>query len=141
LGVLCRGTDYLKLRPTGHPIQPSIEMTVKKAKELMGKWSCNRLYLCTEDSACVSAFRDAFEVELAYIDRNYVGDTGTDFVTRVHFERDADARLQGYEYLLQIMILAKCDCLLAGACGGSIGAELLSDGYKQEYIWNLGQYE
>lgn len=141
LGVLCRGTDYLKLRPTGHPIQPSIEMTEKKAKELMKKWSCNRLYLCTEDSVCVDSFRDTFGTELVYVDRKYVGDTGTDFVTRVRFERDDDARLQGYEYLLQILILAKCDCLLAGACGGSIGAELLSDGYEQEYIWNLGQYE
>lgn len=34
LGVLMRGTDYVALKPKGHPIQPQPEVLLKKAKEI-----------------------------------------------------------------------------------------------------------
>lgn len=140
LGILCRGTDYLRLRPTGHPIQPSVEMMLDKAENLVNEWKCNKLYLCTEDGEIIDSFQHRFRNKVIFYNREYVKDTGTDYVTKVRFDRDDDARLQGEEYLIQILLLTKCTCLLAGACGGTVGAEILSNGYEHEYIWDLGKY-
>lgn len=140
LGVLCRGTDYVKRRPEGHPIQPIPQDVVVKSRELMERWQCTRIYLCTEDASILSLFQNAFDQRCCFLGRNYIEDIGDDVVTRVQFDRDDDQRLQGEEYLLQVLILSKCHFLLAGQCGGTLGAELLTKGYEQEYIWDLGRY-
>ena len=48
--------------------------------------------------------------------------------------------LGGRAYLINILLLAKCNCLVAGSVGGTYGAILLSDGYEYEYVFDLGVY-
>ena len=38
------------------------------------------------------------------------------------------------------MLLARCDCLVAGSVGGTYGALLMSKGYDYEYVYDLGVY-
>ncbi len=140
LGVLCRGSDYLRLKPTGHARQPEPEQCIEKTKELMKVWNCNKVYLSTEDERILQLFRKELENGLFYYDKAYIKDPGTGYVTQVRLDRFDDARKQGEEYLIQILILSKCNALLAGACGGTIGAELFSKGYEREFIWDLGLY-
>lgn len=140
LGVLCRGTDYLRLKPTGHAKQPEPMQCVEKTKELMREWNCNRVYLSTEDKDILALFQRELPETITFFEKEYVKDSGNGYVTQVHFNRTEDARKQGEEYLTQILILSKCTCLLAGPCGGTIGAELFTRGFEKEYIWDLGVY-
>jgi len=140
LGVLCRGTDYLRLKPTGHAKQPEPMQCVEKTKELMREWNCSRVYLSTEDKDILALFQRELPGVITFFEKEYVQDSGNGYVTQVHFDRAEDARKQGEEYLVQILILSKCTCLLAGPCGGTIGAELFTKGFEKEYIWDLGVY-
>ncbi|MEI3521715.1 MAG: hypothetical protein V8Q40_11990 [Anaerosacchariphilus sp.] len=53
LGVLCRGTDYVKLKPYAHPIQPRVEDNIKLVLKKMKEWDCEYIYLATEDSGYI----------------------------------------------------------------------------------------
>ncbi len=141
LGVLCRGTDYVVQRPKNHPVQPTLDEMVIKAKKLRKAWNCHIIYLCTEDAQILERFRQEFRDRITYLNKNYIRDIGTKQVAEITYEREDDVRRQGEEYLIQIGILARCQCLLAGPCGGTVGAELLTDGYEHEYVWNLGVYQ
>lgn len=140
LGVLCRGTDYLSLKPSMHPIQPNPSDVVLKTEELLQKWNCDSIYLSTEDQTILDLFKNAFGDRLNYLERPYVENVGKEPVTQVDFHRKDDRRIQGEEYLTQVLILSRCTCLLAGQCGGTLGAELFSDGYEEEMVWDLGRY-
>ena len=58
LGVLCRGTDYVSLRPYNHPVQPSVSEMLQKAGEMLRCYKLEHIYLVTEDEG----IRRAFEV-------------------------------------------------------------------------------
>ncbi len=141
LGVLCRGTDYLRLQPTGHARQPEPRQCIKKTKELMELWNCSKIYLSTEDESILRMFQAEFTDCLCFYNKEYAKDSGEGYVTQIHYDRIDDARKQGEEYLIQILLLSKCNCLLAGACGGTIGAELFTKGFEKEFIWDLGVYD
>ena len=47
---------------------------------------------------------------------------------------------KGINYAASILALARADYLIAGNTSGSIAAQLLSDGYKYEHIYDLGRY-
>lgn len=49
LGVLCRGTDYVSLRPYNHPVQPSVPNMLQKADEMLRYYKLEYIYLVTED--------------------------------------------------------------------------------------------
>lgn len=48
LGVYIRGTDYVKLKPSGEYIQPSIEQVKYKIREFENKYNVP-IFLVTED--------------------------------------------------------------------------------------------
>lgn len=49
LGVICRGTDYLALKPSGHPVQPEIKDVIAYCKKYMEKNKYDAIYLATEE--------------------------------------------------------------------------------------------
>lgn len=139
LGVLCRGTDYLQQRPYNHPMQPKTEAVIAKCREVMKEYGCSRIYLCTEDQRIWDQMQEAFpEQILSYQKRRYQTGSGENI-------NDAgNAVMSPYErnleYLISIGILARCDCLVAGAAGGTYGALLLTKGYEYEYVFRIGRY-
>ena len=61
LGVLCRGTDYVKMRPEGHPVQPTAEEMIIKTKEILKKNpEIEQIYLATEDASVSQKFYECF---------------------------------------------------------------------------------
>ena len=145
LGVLVRGTDYTNLRPTGHPVQPEVPRVIEDARLLMESEGYEYIYLATEDGRIDKAFRDVFGDKLLINNRNYYDEIYNnqkiELIKDVHFDRDNDDYLKGVEYLSSIVILSKCDSLLAGNCGGSQAAVFLNRlKYKKCNIYNLGLY-
>ena len=140
LGVLCRGSDYVNNRPKNHPIQPDPEDVIIKAKEIIKKYKCRWIYLATEDEKIYQRFYEVFGDELKVTTARRCGDTGKTNINDIGFQRENDKYLKGKEYLINIMLLAKCDCLLAGSVGGTYGALLMSQGYEYAHIYDLGVY-
>ena len=140
LGVLCRGTDYLLLKPHGHPIQPMPEEVIRKCREIMEKQKCDCIYLATEDQSIYTLFEQNFPGKIySYQKKRYeMHEAG-------YLNDVIGDQIKPYErnlaYLISIGILAKCNCLIAGAVSGTYGALLLTEGYEYQYIYQLGRYE
>lgn len=67
---------------------------------------------------------------------------GHKLIGEVHHKRKNDAYLSTLEYFSSVNLLSKCTGLVAGNCGGSVGAALLNNGkYEYMYIFNLGTYK
>ncbi len=141
LGVLCRGTDYLKLRPTGHPIQPSRDQMINKCKESLEKWKCDVIYLATEDEAIWKDFKEEFSGRVfSYQKDHYSARSGELIGITLLKEKNEAPSTWNVPYVISISILAKCHCLVAGATSGSAAALIMSSGYENAYIFDLGTY-
>lgn len=141
LGVLCRGTDYVNNHPKNHPIQPSAEQVIEKAEQIMKEKNCEYLYLATEDEDIYQSFAKAFGEKLKVTDARRCKNTGNRNINEISYERERDRYQKGKEYLLNILILSKCHCLVAGEVGGTYGALLMTKGYEYQYVFDLGLYQ
>lgn len=141
LGVLCRGTDYRNLKPSGHPVQPEIPDMIEKVKEVFEKYQCDYIYLATEDEEILNAFKAEYDEKLKFHDTVRYRDTGDGNINLIS-EKNADKtpKDRGLDYLFEIGILSKCNCLVAGSVGGTYGAMLLDEEYEYWYIYDLGMY-
>lgn len=71
VACVLRSTDYTKLCPKGHPIQPSVEETFVKLREVMRKYEIEYVYLATEDLYIAEAFRKEFPNHVIENKRRY----------------------------------------------------------------------
>lgn len=146
LGVLFRGTDYSKGKPSGHPIQPNLNQMIEKVDEYVREYDYKYIYLATEESEAEKCFMEHFPGMILVNNRKYYDDLGIDFsktsIGNVRFKRNNDEYLKGLEYLSSINILAKCDSLIAGGCAGTYAALIMNNqNYKHTFIWDLGVYK
>jgi len=150
LGVSVRGTDYSRLRPAGHPIQPSTEDLIDIVKSLKAEWSFERILLATEEEAVVDSFKSAFPEQVFAIDRMRLKAKDHDmhtkyrpgeFVGAARFERPLDKYKTGLEYLTEIVLLSRCDYLLTGLTSGAAAAVFINGNkYIDKRIIDLGVY-
>jgi len=136
VGVCCRGAGYRKARIKNHPIQPEVGDLIEKTKEMMKKTGCTKVYLSTEDGDIVKQFEEVFGAQLFVKQRNffYFDEQGK------AIRRDHSKRRKGEDYLLQLLLLSKCDCTVSARCSGAVGAALMSEGYEDAYYFDLGEY-
>ncbi len=144
LGVLMRGTDYISLKPKGHPIQPNTEDVINKTQELMNNNKYRAIYMATDDETYFDAFTGKFGSEKVlsnkrvYYDKKYIPG---DLIGRVHFDRDNDNYKKGLEYLSSMVLLSRCGSLVAGNCGGTKFALLYTDKpFEDCIVFNKGLY-
>ncbi len=146
LGCLGRGTDYLDLKPKGHPIQPSIEELIQKSKQIMEEQNLEYIYLATEEKKIADNFKKSFpgkilENKRYYYDEDYDKNDKISRVSQVSFNRENDDFLKALEYISSITLLSKCNSMVAGLCGGSEAAVYLNGGkYDICYIFDKGIY-
>lgn len=140
VGVKCRGTDYLRARPEGHPRQPSVEQIIQKTEEVMQNMDCNKVFLATEDEKIYAAFVRYFKDAVVTNKQEYVHYEKGPIGQVVYREDTKEKYMEGLEYLSQIVILSRCNCFVAGLTSGTIGAMLLTRGYEYSYIFDLGLY-
>ena len=141
LGILCRGTDYLQGRPSGHPVQPEPCDVIDKAREMMVRLDCRHIYLATEDEEIYRLFRDAFGDAVKTAQKKRIKTTGDENVNDAFSAGKITPKEIGTEYLISVLILARCTALLAGNAGGTHGALLLTEGYEETYVYDLGLYD
>lgn len=145
LGVLCRGTDYTATRPKGHPIQPERADMLKKVHAVYEAGGYEYVYLATEEGEYDRLFRGEYGDRLLINRRNYYDQVFAEqkltLIKDVHFDREDDEYLKGLEYISSLQILAHCDGLVAGNCGGTQAAVLWNgDRYGEAHVFDAGEY-
>lgn len=139
LGVFLRGTDYLRLKPAGHPIQPDTRDVINKAHEFIDKYDINKIFIVTEDRSLYNMFRDEFGNMLFSIDNNYISNYQEGYVYSCM--ANMDPYQKGLTYLTKMLLLNECDYLVSTLTNGSLFSLAMKEGdFKDKYIFNLGKY-
>jgi len=139
LGVLARGTDYIKIRPKGHPIQPDIDTLIEKCEEMMAEYDCEYLFVATEDKDFDNKFKEKFGNRYICNERCYI-DYKEGLLADVPSENGNEIRTRGLQYLSNLNILSKCNVLIGGQTNGLVGAVLMAEGFEHLYVFDLGYY-
>lgn len=140
LGVLCRGTDYIQLRPKEHPIQPTVTEMIEKVREIQSKKGYEVIYLATEDQEIYECFQAEFGDQLIGSMDKKIRCTKAEYLNTIYEENQIDIRTNSLEYVASIYILSKCNALIAGRTSGSVAAFIMSEGYEYFYFFNKGRY-
>ena len=140
LGVLCRGTDYTNTRPKDHPIQPDIADVLDKVDEVLKQQKCSYVYLATEDDDIYAVFERQYGAKLKVLKTRRYHNTGQENINDISAKSGESKYQLGRDYLMTILLLADCNCLVAGSAGGTYGALLMGKEYEYQYIFDLGTY-
>lgn len=146
LGCLVRGTDYVRLKPTGHPVQPNVEDIMDKCEQMLLEESLEYIYLATDEYKVKEMFDKRFPGKILTNKRRYYDKYNEDetlqTIYAVENDRENDEFYRELEYLSSLYLLSKCDSLTGGWCGGT-GAAVFMNGnqYKRMEIFDLGFYD
>lgn len=141
IGVVNRGSDMINA--SGHSIQPDIQEVISVTKEMLLKWNCQYVFLATEEAQSLELFKNAFGDKLLYntSERVKIYEKGMPY-TDVCFGRENDKFNKGLEYLTTVVLLSKCNCLVAPLVGATAGALGMNSGcYENTHIFDLGEYK
>lgn len=145
LGVLCRGTDYVTLRPLGHPVQPTLEQVFSLVETKMVELNIDYIYLATEEKSIKEQFDKKFPGKVLVNKRTYYDDyykNKCTYIREVDFKRENDNYYKGLEYLSSIVILSRCNALIGGNTGGSCAAMFMNNmNYEYSCLFDLGCYD
>ena len=140
LGIQCRGTDYTRHKPKDHPVQPSPEMVIEKAEQIIIENGFNKIFLATEDGCVFRTFKTHFGDILVSSDKDYTDYDGNAWINAI-LPHEEQAKLDhGMAYLISMALLTRCHGFLAGKTSGSVGVMLLSRGFEYSYFFDLGYY-
>ena len=140
LGVLCRGTDFVKEKPHGHPIQPDIATVIHDVENAMVKYGFTQIYLATEDIYIYRQFKDKFGNKIiTYVipDVKYEGGA---YLKNV-YQTTEYLKQNGLNYLTSIWILSHCNGLVGGITSGTLAALLFGDNFEYVFYYRLGYYD
>lgn len=142
LGVLARGTDYVKTHLLNHPIHASLDMICKKIDDVMVQWNLKYIYVATEDASYCRLFKEKYGDKVFFTDQERFEVNDGELLSDLH-RRQGKVRSGfelGMDYILSIDLLSKCNSLVAsGGCGGLSEAVKQNAGkYKNMYVFDLG---
>lgn len=141
LGIFVRGTDYVALRPYGHPIQPDTKMLAEKIDEYLLRYpNIEKIFVVTEDYAIYTELEKKYGTKVFCSDDKFVKDYDGKAWIYKYFDDNPYER--GLNYLVRIILLSKCNYLIAGMANGIefIENELTSN-YEDKFIFDLGLYD
>lgn len=144
LGLYLRGTDYVKLKPTGESVQPTVEMVINKADELMVELGLKKVFLVTEDAQIYEKIRNHYgdKLETVSFDRYIDKYDGKNFLANNDkiMELSESPYKRGLYYLVKILLLSQCACIVGGKTCGSWAACCFADNNVRKEIFDLGIY-
>lgn len=143
LGVHLRGTDFIKLEPKNHPIQPVPSEVLERVKIALLEWNCDHVYLATEDADIYDFFQSDLGEKL--IRHNVIRWRKEDLgltKSNANVFSDVHKRINsGSEYLCNMYLLSQCSCFISGNTRGALGVMLMTEGFDEYYTYNLGLYK
>jgi hypothetical protein len=140
LGILCRGTDYLALKPSGHPIQPSPQEVIEKAKEMVTRFGYDSIFLATEDIHIAQLFKRTFGKRVIMNQDFFIEYDNRSFLSDLKKKSVFQTIQADIKYLVAIHHLANCKSFIAGRTSGSVGVMLFPHHFESVYFWEKGLY-
>ena len=143
IGVLVRGTDYIKLRPVGECVQPSVEEVFCEVDKMLLKYARKKIFLVTEDNDIFLKFKSKYGDLLLTIGDDFLV---KDYKGKSFLSKDGslsnDKKGLAEMYLTKIILLSKCKYLVSGITYGSRFAYVLNmNQYEDVHIFDLGIYK
>ena len=134
LGVKIRGTNYVSDRPKGHSIQPNIEQVISDVKIFDEKYKYDFIFFTTEDENILNKFVKEFDNKLKVL-------YPKDFKNVTNYDERVNRKLSSVKnYLLDVIILSKCLDIIASQNSGCTGAFIMTEGFRNKKIYELGLY-
>ena len=131
LGVLIRGTDYLK-RQIDHPIPARVEQVIPDVKEFDRKYNYDFIYLATEDKNIKKKFMPEFENKAKYLEPDL----------HKKFNNEIEKFLNDVKnYIFAMIILSKCLDLIACRTSGAAAVFVLTEGFRHSKVYDFGVYK
>jgi len=142
LGVFIRGTDYIKLKPIGHPVQPTIEQLIEKIHEFTDEWNFEYIYLVNEEQETHNKFKEVFgDKYISTNSKRHNNYKENKLIGEVRFNRKNDRYHTNLDYLTDVVLLSRCDYFIGSIANGSGTAlEINGNMYIDKYIFDLGSY-
>lgn len=128
LGISVRGASYGAKQVPGHPVQPAVHKLLQAAEEVVEEWGADYIFFACEMSTIVDEMRNQFGDRLLVLPRHRydVLPTKEDDPLYVPGERYQT----NLDYLTEMVLLSRCDSLLAGMSGG----------VRAAIVWNANAY-
>jgi len=140
LGVLARGTDYIKVKPKNHPIQPNIEEFFEQIDSMLNvDEELQIIFLATEDRFIYEQFNEKYADLIVtspgeYIDSRNIADYISNYIKN-------DGYIRGKDYLLRLLVLSMCKSFVGGMTSGSkFVVNINAKRFNQCYIFDKGYY-
>lgn len=143
LGVYIRGTDYVKLQPSGEYVQPDVNMLIEKISDFLKKYKDVDIFLVTEDGEIYDRIKDTFgeKVKTVSFDTHIYNYSGNDFLSKsgaLPVNRSKNA----INYLVKMILLSKCKYFIGSITMGSMFSYGLNGNkYEYSYLFDLGLYK
>ena len=121
LGVIVRGTDYIKLKPKNHPVQPDVEEIISKVQSLLETNKYSGIYIATDEERIYKQFVDifgnnrVFHNSREYYDEIYRKDNLYQ-ICDARKNRKNDQYFNSLEYISSMFILSECKGIMGGNC-------------------------
>lgn len=139
IGVLARGTDYVQMRPKGHPVQPTVEQIARKIRAIdVEEGRECKIYLVSEDSLIRTQFLELYgESRVILPKQDPISYKSELLMNNAEVKGNIElARL----YMKAIYDLSRCSYLIAGQTSGSMAAAILSQPSQKRFFFELGVY-
>ena len=145
LGLYLRGTDYTKLKPSGHPIQPTVKQAVDVVDEFIKKYAVDKIFLVTEDGDIYKKVREKYKSKCIIVsyDSFIEGYNGKKFLShdKCIESLSTSPYQRGMNYLIKLLILSNCAYFVGGDTMGSWATMIFAGNrYKEKYVFDLGFY-
>ena len=143
LGVKIRGTDYITRKPRWHPIPPKVEDTINDVKKMDIKNNYDWIFFASEDEQIKEKFIKEFEGKIKYLNPNiklnyYINNRTNDLLVK---QKEICGNLEyAKNYVMNIYILSKCIDIVMTRGSGGAGIIILTKGFRNSLIYNLGEY-
>lgn len=143
VGIYMRGTDYMRLKPMGHAIQPTLEQVIEVIDTNIK--ADKKLYLVTEDGKFYKGLKERYRDRLlvSSFDKFIYSYSENDYLSKSNSlgEISNSPYKRNLNYLLKLLILSKCESFIGGKTRGSSAAHIFSNGnYNFDYVFDLGLY-
>ena len=142
LGLYLRGTDYTKLKPFGHPIQPALEDVKQHIDRIMKSQSLHHIYLVTEDKSIYEKVSEAYPGQVLTVkeDRFWQEQDRGELIGQI-IERNGNIEDNNILYLVKIILLSRCSAFVGGRTNGSVAANAFNGGkYAERFVFDVGLY-
>lgn len=142
LGVLLRGTDYIARKPPTHPIPPETKDVIKDVKLLDYKNKYDWIFLATEDQNIRQEFIGAIGIKVKFLLNKF--EISYNYTTKEYLSNNINYKMNrefNKNYLLNIIILSKCLDFISARTSGAIGVFILTEGFRNYNVYNLGYYK